>query len=557
MSITSVLFTNNIGKIKPGDYIMWNRLKDLLGKRISNGEIPETFTSDINKNREILKTCFEKVGDLKLRELKLTKSNGKKIRIILAYIENLVEKELINNFIVRPIVYQQRESNLELGSGNELARKIASSVINSDEVIEITQVEKSLEQILQGYTILLIEGSSIIYSVGTQGWTERNIIPPEVEKTVRGPKISFVENISINVGSIRRYIKSPKLKSEFFTFGEYTRTRVGVLYLEGVANHKIVEEVKKRLKTINTGQINGCTHIAELIDDNPQSIFDTFYETERVDVVTAGVLEGRIAILTDGCPTALLVPKLFMENFISAEDYYNRYWYTLVIRILRFIGFLTSVLLPGIYISIITFHQELLPLTLVRSVYASRAGVPFPIVIELLLFLFFFEAIREAGARIPASLGASISIVGALILGQAAINAGILSADGVIIGSITGIAIFLTPIIEFNQSLIVLRTLFILAAGFMGLYGISIIILITTLHLCSLRSFGIPFMSPVAPLKLKDLKDFIVRVPYIFMNSRPESIESENPVRQGNRPFKKFFFKYRLDDEDEEKERGN
>ena len=526
---------------------MWNKFKNLFRKESTeNG--PKIFYKNYNKNKKLLQKHFEKVGDLKIRELEITSKNGEKARCMMFYIQSLVEEDLIDDDLIKPLILEQRIANYDrLGKGKKLFENLPDKIISVNSIKKASEVEDAIEAILNGFTVLFVEGVADFYMIGTQGWKDRPIAPPEVERSVRGPKVAFIENLKINLGSIRRVIKSDKLKIEYFTIGEYTRTRVAVVYLEGIANTQIVKEVKKRLDSINVAQLNGCTHVMELIEDNPLSLFETIYETERVDVVTAGILEGRVSVVTDGCPTALLVPKLFMENFTSPEDYYNRHWYTLGIRILRFFGFLISTMLPAVYISILSFHQELLPLTLVRTVYASREGVPFPIVLEMLLFLFFFEAIKEAGARIPSSLGSAVSIVGALILGQAAIQAGFLSADGVIIGSITGISIFLIPIIEFNQSLLILRTIFILASAFIGFYGIALAIILVTGHLCSMRSFGVPITSPMAPLQLEDLKDYFVRVPYLLMHKRPESLETENKVRQGNRPVRRFFFKYNLD----------
>jgi spore germination protein KA len=210
-------------------------------------------------------------------------------------------------------------------------------------------------------------------------------------------------------------------------------------------------------------------------------------------------------------------------------------------------------MLPAIYVAVLSFHQELLPVTLVNTVYSAREGVPFPILIEMIIYGGFFESIREAGARIPTSLGSSVTIVGALILGQAAISAGFLSPDGVIIGSLTGIAIFLLPNVEFNNTLIFFRFAYVAAAGISGFYGIAILTFWIIMHLTSLRSFGIPHMRPVAPLQLEDLKDLIMRGPYLFMNTRPKSLENENVVSQDNSPAKRFFFKYKLtEDTDDE-----
>jgi spore germination protein KA len=533
---------------------MWQKLKNWFKGIDRTEKEPQSsnqvFFNNLDKNKELLATEFDNIVDIKFRDIELTDGSNHNIKATLVYITNLIDKQIINDNILKPLLSKQEKDNLGKLAEEKDLESISNKIIDAESIEQISKVRKAVDQILAGNSLLLVDNTPYALSVATGGWEERSVSEPMVERTIRGPNMGFIENIEVNTGMIRRYIKSNQLKIESFTKGEYTQTKINLMYIEGIVNSKIVKEVKKRLASIEVGQINGGRHVLELIEDNSLSPFDTIYETERPDVTAAGVLEGRVAILIDGYPISLIAPMLFMENLISPEDYYSGFYYTSFFRLIRFLGLLVSSMLPGIYISILAFHQEVLPITLVNTVYAAREGVPFPIAIEMMIFGVFFEGIREGGARIPKALGSSITIVGALILGEAAISAGLLSPDSVIIGSLTGISIFLIPTTEFNSALLILRVIYTFAAVISGFYGMTITSLLIVAHLVSLRSFGVPYMRPIAPLQLADLKDFFIRVPYLLMNTRPKSLENENIVRQDNQPSKRFFFKYRINEND-------
>ena len=524
---------------------MFNKFKNFFNKNNDTARDEISFSGNLKKNRKLIEKEFKDTDDIVFREITLSDKNDNEIEAVLIFIDSLVNDSIINDNVINPLMLGQREAEIEFEKEN-IDKLICNKIINVQEINRINNVEEALNQIVIGKSLLLIDNLNYIISISTEGWKERSVSNPNVERTVRGPQDAFMENIDVNLGLIRRKIKSKDLKVTSLTKGKYSCSNIKILYLDGVADENIVKEVKKRVESINTGQVNGCKHVGELIEDNPLSLFTTFYETERPDVIAAGIQEGRVAIITDGCPTGILVPKLFVENFISPEDYYFRFWFTFGLRMMRFLAYVLSTILPALYVAIVSFHQELLPMTLVRTVYSAREGVPLPITIELLLFGLFFEIIKEAGATVPQNLSTSITIVGTLIIGQAAITAGFMSADSVIIGAITGITIFLLPVIEFDHALFYFRIFYIISAGIAGFYGISLVSIFMLVHLASLRSFGVPYLSPIAPLQLQDLRDILIRVPYIFMNTRPESLETENKIRQGNQPVKRFFFKYKI-----------
>ncbi|MBM7623429.1 spore germination protein [Sporohalobacter salinus] len=534
---------------------MWQQIKKWLEDKYiatqnSKENTANVFFNSLNKNTKLIKEKLNNIDDIRFREIKPTDKNNNQIQMTLVYITDLVDKEVINNHILKPILSHQQNLDLKMLTEKKDAEILKNQIIDAKNITKIDKISKAIDELLIGKSLLLINQNSYVLSIPTQGWKERNVSEPKTERTIRGPDVSFMENIKTNTGLIRRRIKSNKLKIEPFIKGSQTKTKINIMYIKGYANEKIVKEVKKRLESIEVAAIQGAQHILELIEDNPLSPFETVFITQRPDVITAGLLEGRIAILTDGSPSVLTVPKLFMENLISPEDYYSRFYYTFIIRVIRFAAFIVSTILPALYISILGFHQQVLPMTLVNSVYTAREGVPFPIAIEMTTFGIFFEGIKEAGVRIPSGLGSTITIVGALILGQAAINAGFLSPDGVIVGALTGIAVFIIPTVEFNNTLLILRLLFTVAASISGFYGITILLLLIIMHLTSLRSFGVPYMQPLAPLQLTDLRDFFMRVPYLLMNTQPKSLENKNQIRQSNQPSKRFFFKYKLKEED-------
>jgi spore germination protein KA len=312
--------------------------------------------------------------------------------------------------------------------------------------------------------------------------------------------------------------------------GERSKTDVLVTYIKGITPDNLIEEINQRLKRINTDAILDVGYIEQFIEDSATSLFPTIGNSERPDVVAARILEGRAAIFVDGSPMALTMPFLFIEGFQSPEDYYARPFFSSFMRWVRLLGFLLSIYLPGIFVSLKTFHPELFPTQLLISVAAAREGLPLPVVLEALLMLMLFEILREAGLRMPRSLGQAVSIVGALVIGQAAVSAGLVGAPMVIVIAATAIASFL--VVPFADLGALFRLIMTIMAGFLGLFGIVIISLEILSHLASLRSLGVPYLSPVAPLNIRGLKDTFIRAPLWAMDSRPESLDSPDTRRQ-------------------------
>jgi len=315
------------------------------------------------------------------------------------------------------------------------------------------------------------------------------------------------------------------LKFEFRTFGVRTRTKVCICYIKGIVQESILAELKKRMNSIDIDGILDAQYVREFITDAPLSIFNTTYRTERPDTVAGKLLEGRIALLFDGTPVALTLPCLFIENIQSNEDYALQFQASTFNRILRIIALFIATCLPGIYLSLITHHQEIIPTALLTSIYGARQGVPFPSVIELLGLIIVFDIIREAGTRMPSTIGQAFSIVGALVLGQAAVDAKFISAPIVIIVAFAGITSMMLP--KMINTIIIARIILILASALLGLYGFLFLFTGITVHAFSLHSFGVPHMSYIMTFEKEDLKDTTIRMPWWFMNYRPRMIAKD------------------------------
>src|SRR5699024_6409400 len=331
-----------------------------------------------------------------------------------------------------------------------------------------------------------------------------------------------------------RRIRIPKLKMKSMQAGEYTKTRINVAYVEGSVDETVLEEAINRIRRIDVDGVVDSGVLEEFIEDNPNSPFPQVIATERPDNVTASLLEGRVAVLVDGSPFVLVVPVTFYSLMQASEDYYGRYLIATSIRWLRYLFLLISLFLPSLYVALLTFHQEMVPTTLLFSIAASRAQVPFPALVEALMMEITFEALREAGLRLPKQVGSAVSIVGALVIGEAAVSAGIVSAPMVIVVALTGVASFTIPRYSASIAIRMLRFPIILLAGTLGLLGIIMGIIVIIIHMVSLRSFGQPYLSPMAPMQWQDMKDVLMRAPWWKFNTRPHFSGKFNKYRQSD-----------------------
>ncbi len=513
------------------------KLTDMKKKKANIKEKPESnlatnLSVNLRENIEKVKKTLGGSTDIVIREI-VAGTDGT-ISLAVIYTEGLADKNFIQDFIIKPLMLTIRETEISDQGAEDLDTKsiLKNFALANGEINEIGDFDVLFQHILSGDTVILLEGYTKGFSIGSKGWEDRGINEPSSQTVIRGPKDGFSETLRTNTALVRRKIKDPNLWIETKPIGKKTRTDVALIYLNGVADDKIVEEVRQRLNKIDIDAILESGYIEELIQDKAYSPFPTIFNTERPDTLAAGILEGRIALIIDGTPFALLVPAVFVQFFQSSEDYYQRFDVSFLIRLMRFLSFFLALITPSAYIAVTTFHQEMLPTQLLISLAAQREGTPFPALIEALLMELTFEILREAGVRMPRAIGSAISIVGALVLGQAAVEAGIVSSAMIIVVSLTAISNFVMPAINMAISVRMLRFPLMFLAATFGLFGMIIGLIAIVLHLCSLRSFGVPYMSPMAPFKLKDQKDVIFRTPMSRMFTRPTFLKPKDKVRE-------------------------
>ncbi len=487
------------------------------------------LTTSLAENIKIFKAIFTNCSDVVIHEFNFAQHKNLPLAII--YVDGLVEKAQVNECIIRslslelPIVIRGEEP-----VRGRLLETIKRSGLCVPEIEETGQVKKAVNAILAGDTALLIDGQDTALLIDTRGWEMRAIEESPTDRLVRGPREAFVETLRINTALLRRKIKNPALKIEALVLGQVTQTDVALAYVEGIANPKIVAEVKNRLGRIVIDGVLEGGYLEELIEDHPFSPFCTINHSDRVDKIAALLLEGRVAVLVDGSPFVLIMPTLFVELLHNPEDYYNRYLFMSPVRTLRIFAFFVTLLASSFYVSLITFHPELLPTPLLLSIAAQREAVPFPAIVEVLIMEITFEILREAGLRMPLPLGQAVSIVGALVLGEAAVRAGLVAPATVIVIAITAIASF-TFCYSASLVLRLVRFPLLLLSGFLGLPGLTFGLLAMVIHLANLRSFGVPFLYPLSPLSPEELKDTGVRAPRWSFRRRPHLLTA-NLIRE-------------------------
>jgi spore germination protein KA len=482
------------------------------------------LSNALQENMEMLKKTFGNDQSLIFREFSIGGIGN--VECLAVFIIGMVDMSRINFEIIKPLLdMKAKETDTDI-----YLLSVMKNMITSAQVETTDNLDKVVDFLLKGYTLVLIDGYDKAIAINTLSMKRRSISEPESEKIVRGPRDGFNESLFTNISLIRSRIKSEDLKFYFKNIGRITKTKVCLCYLDNIASQDIVKEVERRLDEIDIDGILDSGYIQELIEDEGYSPFRTIGYTERPDTVVGKLLEGRIAILCDTSPVALTLPSLFVEYFIVNESYYNNFYYASFNRLLSWIGFFLTTSIPALYTAIITFHQEMLPTPLILSISAAREGVPLPTIAEMILILLVFEILREASVRIPAVIGQTISIVGALIIGQAAVEARLISAPIIIVAALSGMTSFLVPKME--QAIIVVRLLFLLASAFIGLYGYIFCFIILLIHLASMKSFGIPYMMFGSSLLPQDQKDVVLRAPWWNMKKRPRIIASKNMDRQ-------------------------
>lgn len=491
---------------------------------------------NIDNAEQMLKERFCFSNDFVTRRLNVNYVENKSCNGLIAYMDGMVRQDLLSESIIKPLLHGRQETFLlsnrskSKNEKNSKVDKINNTILSTGEVKKEKDFEKAVEAILNGDCVLFLENSAECSIISCKGYEKRTIEQPSYEVSMRGPRESFNENLRTNTTLLRRRVKNSNLVFENLVKGRKTRTNLCITYINGLAEKKLVDEVKRRISKINVDMILESGYIEEYVEDSPFSIFATMGITERPDVLAAKLMEGRVGIIVDGSPFVLTVPFFFIEAFQNPEDYYTRTIYSGIIRIFRYLAFFLSIMVPGIYVALTSFHQELIPTSLLFTIAASSEGVPFGSFAEVSLFLLVFELLKEAGIHMPKNIGQTISIVGGLVMGEAAIQAGLIGAPVVIIIAFTAVSSFVVP--TMGNEVTLLRWIFLFLGGFLGGFGIAVGIIGLTVHITGLESFGYSFASPFMPCRPEDLKDTFVRVPLWMMRRRPYGMAQGDKIRE-------------------------
>ncbi|MGH0554469.1 spore germination protein [Bacillus pretiosus] len=482
-----------------------------------------------NKNVEIIQTnnlqelkckieeIFDVCADLIEHPLHLkTKTN-----VSLYYFEGLTDTVTLKENVIKPLL-EKLYDNIQIFNFNIIAA-YTKIVYTWNEITE---------GLLEGQCVLFMEGEERALLINTKGWAERSIQEPVSEVAIKGSHDGFIENASKNIGLIRRYIPSTQLKIKKLTIGERATTSIYVLYLGDVANKDVVQEVQKRICKIKTDTILSIGELSNFTKDQNWTPFPQTYLSERPDAISHHILDGKVAVLIDRSPSVMIVPMNLIGFFQTPEDYNLHWLIASFFRLLRFLGFLISIFLPALYISMVTFHFEIIPLDLYISIASSRIKVPFSPLIEAFIMEITLEMLREAGVRLPQPIGQTIGIVGGIVIGQAAVQAGLVSNVMVIIVSITAIASFIVSNYELSSSIRLIRFPMMLLAYSFGIVGMVSGLMILLAHFATLTSYGSPYGLPIAPFRLQDLKDSFVKFPISMLTTRSSTGQPKQKKRK-------------------------
>lgn len=481
--------------------------------------VKEKISSDIKEDVKYIKEIFKDASDIVIREFHFQKLNA-----ALIYVDGMADKILLDDYVL--------ESLMQEGDPIKSVYDVKDKILTVSDIKEVEKLSEGIKAMLSGDTLMLIDSLEAAYVIGTRLWPARGVGEPSSETVVRGAREGFTETVRFNTALIRRRIRDSRLKMAGKSIGVRSKTDVIVTYIEDIVNTDVLDELYDRLDKIDIDAILDSGYIEQMIEDNKLSPFPQVQSTERPDVVAAALYEGRIAILVDNSPFAIIVPATLPNLFQSPDDYYQRWLNASITRVIRTFALILSVMLPALYVAITSFHTAIIPTRLAYSIAASREGVPFPAFIEALIMEISLALLLEAIVRLPRPIGATIGIVGGLIIGQSAVSAGIVSPIMIIIIGATAITEFISPNYGVTVGLRLIRFLLLIASAIAGLYGIMLGLLVVLTHLIRLKSFGIPYLAPAVNPNVNDFKDLFIRLPFKYFKKRPSYMNTKDKVRQ-------------------------
>lgn len=469
-------------------------------------------SGSIANDLEILKSIFHYPAntDLIFREVECCDFS-----ITIAYIDGMVRISAIEDFVLR--AFQNADGKPEPTDRLDFIIKNALQVANA---APENTFSKLAEGLMSGGALVLCDGINSAIILDTRGYESRKVSQASTESVVNGSQEGFVENLRTNITLVRRYCQTPDLITEMITVGKKEPLRVAIMYVEGVTDKNALEEVRRRIKCIERDVVHGAGQLQQLIEDDPWSLLPQMLMTERPDRTSAALSDGQFAVLADCSPYALIAPCSIFTLLQSSDDAFSRWQYGTYMRIIRFIGLILALILPGLYVALISYHTQLIPLELLSSIAETRVNVPFPVLVEVFIMELAFFMINEANLRIPSQVGMSISIIGALVLGQAAVQASIISPILIIVIALSGLGCYCMPDYGVSIALIIYRLLIEIAAAALGLFGVVLAVFVLLCQLASMKSFGCDFLAPLAPHRPHN-PDLLIRFP-AFMQNRPQ-----------------------------------
>ncbi|MCL2563381.1 MAG: spore germination protein [Oscillospiraceae bacterium] len=476
----------------------------------------------IQENKAILDELFTDVDIMLHREFENAECPG--LKFCIYFSDGVSDSMMLGEHVIKPLILADNLPH----PPKLLYEAVRDHVELTGEISETQDVQEIVNAITYGDTLLLVEGSATGLIINNKGFQLRGIAEPEGEKVLLGPREGFTEGLMTNLSMLRRRLRTHQLKLKMDSLGRQSKTGICIAYMDNIVNKDILKELERRLEGIDIDAVLDAGYITEFIAEKSVLGFHTIGSTERPDVVAGRLLEGRIAIFTDGSPVVLTLPYLFVENFQSSEDYYMGNLYASYNRMLRILSFICTITIPAAFVAVLGFHHELLPTGLMLTFSAARQNVPLPTALECLLLLLFFDFLREAGVRTPGYVGQAVGFVGGVVIGQAAVEANLVAAPVVIVVAFTGITIIVVP--RLTMASLFARYGLLLAASLFGLVGLALGLAIVLVHVINLQSFGVPTLMPTGKLDVQTVKDTFVRIPWPRVLTRIPQL-SDNRVR--------------------------
>lgn len=477
-----------------------------------------SLEADLSRNAVNIRSIMRNSSDL---NIKYAKAGG--VSICILFCEGQTDTNQMANLIFRPINSIGNEKTL---APERVMEIMQCELLLAGEQHQVDDYEQLSQLIMGGFCVVLADGVTHGIAVGVQGFETRSVSEPSTHVNLRGSREGFVEAVRTNMSMLRRRIKSPRLVFKLSTVGKLSNTDICLCYIEGKVCPQLLSDIERRLEELPLSVILEGGYIQPFFEERGALIFDEAGITERPDTLAAKLYEGRVGIMIDGTPFALVIPRLFTESFQTLDDYTEKPVYVAIVRTLRYFAFVTSVLLPGFYVALASFHPELIPNSLLLNLAASIQITPYSLLTECLLIHVFYEIMREAGLRMPSNLGHAVSIVGGIVIGDIVVSAGLVGAPLVLIVAVSSIASFIVP--DLYNSIVVMRFAFILAGGLWGLFGITVVGLLFLLKICSMNPYGLPYTSPVSPFTLRGMRDTVIRAGWRTLAKSDVKIQNLN-----------------------------